>query len=144
VDLDGPSPRLLLNSGFDGLSALLDDRKGRGGSDRALHDFKRTSIARATWLALITESLADVQGDPNDPDDELAWPPTEWKAEVLKYVLPRIEPGKSERDLLTLAAGIGGVRARGSSWRGRKRSWVISFSRTSSFDATSRPTIGRP
>jgi hypothetical protein len=105
VDLGGGSPRLLLNSGFHGLVALLDDRKGRKGAELALHDFQRTSIARATWLTLITEAIAEVRGDPSDPTDEPMWPATEWKTEVLKYVLPQIDPGKSELELLALAAG---------------------------------------
>lgn len=105
IDFDGSTPRLLLNSGFEGLVPLLGDRKDRQGVDRALHDFQRTSIARATWLALLTEALAEVQGNPDDPTEDLAWPPTEWKAEVLRYVLPLVEPRLNDRDLLVLAAG---------------------------------------
>jgi len=105
VDFDGNTPRLLLNSRFDGLHALLGDRKGRQGVDRALHDFQRMSIARATWLALIAEALAGVQGDPNDPTDVPDWPASEWKTEVLKHVLPLVAPDKGEAELLALAAG---------------------------------------
>lgn len=106
VAFTGGVPELWLNSGFDGLDALLKDRKDRRGADKGLHDFQRTGIARSVWLALVADALAAVRGDADaDGASEPDWPEKPWQAEILKLVLPEIAPGKSERELLTMAAG---------------------------------------
>lgn len=101
VAFNGGVPELWLNSGFDGLDSLLKDRKDRRGADKGLHDFQRTGIARSVWLALIADALAAVRGGETDEPD---WPEQPWQAEILKLVLSEVAPGKSERELLTLAA----------------------------------------
>jgi len=106
VAFTGGVPQLWLNSAFEGLAALLKDRKDRKGADKGLHDFQRTSIARAVWLALIADALAAVREDAaEDETSEPDWPEKPWQAEVLKLVLPKVAPEKSERELLTMAAG---------------------------------------
>ena len=106
VAFTGRVPELWLNSGFDGLEPLLKDHKDRRGADKALHDFQRTGIARSVWLALIADALAAVRTDTDEEGTgEPDWPETPWRAEILKLVLPEVAPGKSERELLTLAAG---------------------------------------
>jgi hypothetical protein len=104
VAFTGGVPELWLNSGFDGLEPLLEDRKDRRGADKGLHDFQRTGIARGVWLALIADALAaiEVDGDDDEPA-EPDWPEVPWQAELLKLVLPEVAPGKSERELLRLA-----------------------------------------
>lgn len=104
VAFAGGVPELWLNSGFEGLEALLKDRKDRRGADKGLHDFQRTGIARAVWLALIADALAAVRvdtagGGTEEPD----WPEKPWQVEILKLILPEVAPGKSDRELLTMA-----------------------------------------
>lgn len=104
VAFPGGVPELWLNSGFEGLEPLLKDRKDRRGPDKALHDFQRTGIARGVWMALISDALAAIRTDA--ADDEAAepdWPEVPWQAEILRLVLPRVAPGKSDRELLRLA-----------------------------------------
>ncbi|MFO0848382.1 MAG: hypothetical protein U0871_07490 [Gemmataceae bacterium] len=105
VAFTGGVPELWLNSGFEGLEPLLRDRKDRRGADRGLHDFQRTGIARGVWLALIADALSAVRNDPAaDDTSESDWPESQWQTEVLKLILPEVAPGKTERELLALAA----------------------------------------
>jgi hypothetical protein len=106
VAFTGGVPELWLNSGFDGLEPLLKDRKDRRGADKGLHDFQRTGMARSVWMALIADALAAVREESTDDDSaEADWPEMPWQAEILKLVLPDVAPGKSDRELLHLAAG---------------------------------------
>ena len=106
VAFTGGVPELWLNSGFEGLEPLLKDRKDRRETDKALHDFQRTGIARGVWMALIADALAAVQVESiEDENAEPEWPEIPWQAEILKLVLPEVAPGKSDRELLGLAAG---------------------------------------
>jgi hypothetical protein len=106
VAFTGGVPQLWLNSGFYGLEPLLKDRKDRRGADKGLHDFQRTGIARSVWMALIANALAAVRRDSvGDEVSEPDWPEAPWQAEILKLVLPEVAPGKSDRELLAMAAG---------------------------------------
>jgi hypothetical protein len=102
VSLSGSLPEIWLNSAFEGLEPLLRDRKDRRGADKALHDMQRMSIARSVWMALVGDALAAVR--PGDEGEEPEWPERDWQAEVLRRVLPEVDPGKPERELLRLAA----------------------------------------
>jgi hypothetical protein len=105
VAFTGGVPELWLNSSFEGLEALLKDRKDRRGADKGLHDFQRTGIARGVWMALIADALAAVQAEASDDNEaEPDWPEVPWQTEVLKQILPEVAPGKSDRELLALAA----------------------------------------
>jgi hypothetical protein len=105
VAFTGGVPELWLNSGFEGLEALLKDRKDRRGADKGLHDFQRTGIARSVWMALVADAVAAVRAESAEDDiAEPDWPEAPWQTEILKQVLPAIAPGKSERELLRLAA----------------------------------------
>ena len=104
VDLDGTIPTVLLNSSFENLHALLDDRKGRAPVERALHDGHRLSIARGVWMALIQDAAAAVESV-DTGDDTPAMPTKEWQAEVLDQILPLIDPELSEDEALRLCAG---------------------------------------
>jgi hypothetical protein len=98
-------PELWLNSAFDGLDAVLEDRGGRGGPEQRHHDLLRLSIARGVWMALLADAMAAIRTDDSeDTTAEPDWPAAEWQAEVLRLILPKILPGKSDRELLALAA----------------------------------------
>ena len=62
--LDPDSPVLYLNSGFDGLVPLLEDRKRRPRAEQAMHDSTRTKIAGDSWQAMFVASLNAVETDP--------------------------------------------------------------------------------
>ncbi len=96
-------PELVLNSGFVGLESLLEDRKDRKGADKGLHDLLRTGIARSVWMVLLSDAMAAIVKPETSEDDGPDWPETPWQAEVLKLILPEIDPTKSHRELLTLA-----------------------------------------
>jgi hypothetical protein len=102
VSFDGGMPELLLNSAFPGLEPILKDQPSRRGADKALHDMQRTSIARAAWMALVGDSLAAVK--PGDEDEPADWPDEDWQREVLERVLRVIDPGKSNDQLVSMAA----------------------------------------
>jgi hypothetical protein len=98
-------PEVWLNSAFDGLEPLLRDRKDRRGAEKGLHDMQRLSIGRGVWMALMADALAAVRAESDESGSgEPDWPDTEWQAEVLRRVLPEVAPGKSDRELLKLAA----------------------------------------
>jgi hypothetical protein len=98
TDLDSAQPTLYLNSSkkFDGLAALLDDRK-RSAAEKPLHNAERVSIARTVWMALFNTSVASI---PEPEDGVLDWPEDEWKQNVLKKLLSRIYPLKSDAERL--------------------------------------------
>jgi hypothetical protein len=102
VSFDGSMPEVLLNSAFPGLEPILKDQPNRRGTDKALHDMQRASIARAVWMALVGDSLAAVK--PGDEDEPADWPDEEWQREVLKRILHTIDSSKSEPELLKIAA----------------------------------------
>ena len=104
VDFGGALPTLYLNSGFAGLEALLKDRKDRKGPERAIHDLLRTGIARSVWLTLLRDALADLRPPGGGENPAADWPETPWRAEVLRHVLPEVAPGKSDAELLVMAA----------------------------------------
>jgi hypothetical protein len=102
VSFAGGMPEVLLNSSFPGLEPILCDQTNRRGSDKALHDLQRTSIARSVWMALVSDSLAGVKlGDEEDPPD---WPEDDWQREVLMLILREVAPGKTDTELLEMAA----------------------------------------
>jgi hypothetical protein len=102
VSFSGGMPEILLNSGFPGLEPILKDQPNRRGTDKAMHDMLRTSIARAVWMSLVGDSLAAVKsGDEDEPPD---WPDEDWQREVLERILRAIDSSKSEAELLRMAA----------------------------------------
>ncbi|KRE65821.1 MULTISPECIES: hypothetical protein [Micrococcaceae] len=105
--LDPEAPVLYLNSGFEGLEALLGDRKRRPHAEQALHDSTRANIAGDAWQAMFVTALEDVEIDPETGMPE--WPTQEWRVVVLKTLFPRIYPHLGPEDALVEA-----VQARGS------------------------------
>jgi hypothetical protein len=96
--LDPDAPILFLNSGFDGLEALLGDRKRRPRAEQAMHDSTRVNIANGAWQAMFTAALDAVEVDPETGMPE--WPSPEWRAVVLRTLLPRIYPDLGPDDAL--------------------------------------------
>jgi hypothetical protein len=96
LSIDPLEPQLFLNSGFDGLQALLADRKRRH-LDKALHDQTRASIADKTWASLFNAAMESVAaGDNGEPE----WPETEWQRTVLQALLGRMYPDRTADDAL--------------------------------------------
>jgi hypothetical protein len=93
-------PELWLNSSFVGLDGLLRDGE-REDAERGVHDLLRTGIARGVWMELVAVAMAAIR---HDEGGRAVWPEAEWQEEVLRRVLPRVAPGKPERELLELAA----------------------------------------
>ncbi|MSO37802.1 MAG: hypothetical protein EXQ69_06060 [Acidimicrobiia bacterium] len=100
VDLERSLPEILLNKSFEGLEPILRDAKDRSPTELALHDIARMSIARSVWQALVYDAMSAIQME----DDVPTWPEREWHAEVLRRILPEIDPGKSETELLHMAS----------------------------------------
>ena len=91
-ELNDSKPILWLNKSeerFGGLPALLDDRKGRGKTETALHNAERVSICRTMWMAMLGVSIAAVE-PPDDEREDPAWPDEPWKKQVLESVLPTV------------------------------------------------------
>ncbi|MEV4161418.1 hypothetical protein [Nonomuraea dietziae] len=99
--LDPDDPTLFLNRGFEGLEALLVDRKHRPRPEKALHDSTRANIASDAWFAMFAAALEAVETDPESglPD----FPSEGWREVVLKTLLARIYPDLSPYDALVAA-----------------------------------------
>ncbi|WP_353814855.1 hypothetical protein [Agromyces sp. SYSU T00266] len=96
--LDPEAPVLYLNSGFDGLEALLGDRRRRPPAEQAMHDSTRSNIASDAWQAMFVTALDVVEADPETGMPE--WPAEEWRVVVLRMLLPRIYPHLGPDDAL--------------------------------------------
>lgn len=109
-DLQSEKPTLFLNRSkrFSGLPTLLDDRK-RKPSERPLHNSERISIARSVWMALLNTSIASIIVDDGETPE---WPTEDWKRMVLKSILSKVFPAKSESELLSEAV---------DAWRSNER-----------------------
>ena len=99
LHVDPGEPVLYLNRAFEGLAPLLDDRKRRNPSERALHDQARATIAAEAWSTMFNASLSAIQlgeevGDPVD------WPESEWQSTAVKMVAGLIYPDKDPEDAL--------------------------------------------
>jgi hypothetical protein len=95
--IDPQEPQLFLNSGFDGLEALLVDRRNRRGADRALHDQTRSSIADKTWTALFNAAIDSVDVDESGNPE---WPEIDWQRTVLETLLALMWPEQSLEEVL--------------------------------------------
>lgn len=96
LSIDPSEPQLFLNRGFDGLEALLADRRRRH-LDKALHDQTRASIADKVWTALFNAAIEAVEAD---ADDRPELPDTAWQRSVLEALLARMYPDKSAEEAL--------------------------------------------
>ncbi|WP_131103152.1 hypothetical protein [Ornithinimicrobium sufpigmenti] len=95
--LDPDAPVLYLNSGFQGLEALLGDRRRRPRAEQAMHDSTRVGIANDAWQAMFVNALDAVE-IPEEGQPE--WPAEEWKTVVLKTLFPRIYENLGPDDAL--------------------------------------------
>jgi hypothetical protein len=101
VSFDGGMPELLLNSDFLAFKRFSKIILTGAGRTRRF-DMQRTSIARAIWMALVSDSLAAIK--PGDEDEPADWPDEDWQREVLETILRAIDSGKSEAEWLRMAA----------------------------------------
>ena len=118
TDLQSETPTLYLNRSkrFDGLPALLDDRARKPG-ERPLHNAERVSIARTVWMAMLHAAIASVA---KDEDGVAEWPSEDWKKSVLKKLLSKVFPDRTQDELLEEA-----MQAWNSNDRaGQLESWV--------------------
>jgi hypothetical protein len=101
LHLAGEAPVLYLNRAFEGLFALLEDRRRRPPGEQSLHDETRGAIAAETWLALFNASLQAIERyDEQESNALYDWPESEWQRAVLQLVLDRMYPEKTPEDAL--------------------------------------------
>ncbi|MEU7691419.1 hypothetical protein FLW53_16240 [Microbispora sp. SCL1-1] len=93
---------LNLNSGFDGLRAILESTKA---AERPIREGLAAQIGTAMWTALFNEAAHQVDGRD--------WPEG-WRGLVLRRMLPTLFPDHSPEDALRQIAdlGVGGVQSR--------------------------------
>jgi hypothetical protein len=60
--IDPSEPVLFLNRGFEGLEALLTDRRRRPDAERALHNHARASLASEVWMTLFNAAGLATRG----------------------------------------------------------------------------------
>ncbi len=96
--LDPEEPVLFLNKAFDGLEALLGDRRRRDRPERVLHDQTRAAIASQAWVAMFNAAIGAVDSD----DDGIShWPTADtWHRSVLEILIPRMFPERDHEDAL--------------------------------------------
>lgn len=99
--IDPDVPTLFLNRGFQGLEALLMDRRRRPPSEQALHDHARASLAAGVWTSLFNASLDAVEVEVEEGD--IQWPPEEWQRAALTALLGRMYENRSMEDALNEA-----------------------------------------
>ncbi|TKK85797.1 hypothetical protein FDA94_24515 [Herbidospora galbida] len=93
---------LVLNSGFDGLRAVLESPTA---ADRATREALAAQIAVDLWSTLFNEAVYHVEGHD--------WPEG-WRGQVLRRMLPDIFPDYSPDDALheIVNGGTGAIQAR--------------------------------
>jgi hypothetical protein len=96
LHLDPDAPILYLNSAFEGLFSLLQDRRRRPAGEQALHDETRGAIATEVWLGLFNAALQSIEHEDGVP----RWPASEWQKTVLELVFERMYPEKAADDSL--------------------------------------------
>ncbi|MHA7263486.1 hypothetical protein ACX80W_09830 [Arthrobacter sp. TMN-37] len=99
--LDPEDPSLLLNNGFEGLEALLGDRKRRPRAEEALYHSTRGNIASDVWSAMFVTALNSVELDSETQLPE--FPREGWQEVVLKSLFARIYPELAPDDALVEA-----------------------------------------
>lgn len=93
VEAVGEEPVLYLNTGFEGLEALL---KSNRTADHAAREAIAAQIASDVWTALFNAAVYAVQSEDGHPE----WPGG-WQEATLRRLLPDIFPDLSPDDALT-------------------------------------------
>lgn len=91
VDTGGVEPVVYLNSGFEGLNALLGGSTGT----RADRETVVAQIASQVWTALFNTAAAELTVEGADAE----WPGG-WQESVLRRLLPDVYPDTAPRDAL--------------------------------------------
>ncbi|GAA0906956.1 hypothetical protein [Streptomyces thermoalcalitolerans] len=107
VETSGDLPTVHLNTGFEGVSELLDSSGGP--LERAVRDMLAAQIATDVWTAVFHSAVGDLEVDEHgDPQ----WPGG-WRDAVLRGMLADVLPDHSEADALR---EIDARRREGAGW----------------------------
>ena len=95
VETSGDLPTVHVNTGFEGISELLDS----GGSpmEKAVRDMLATQIAADVWTTVFHSAVSDLE---IDAEGNPEWPGG-WRDAVLRGMLSDVLPGMSPVDALT-------------------------------------------
>ncbi|ATL84405.1 hypothetical protein SMALA_4172 [Streptomyces malaysiensis subsp. malaysiensis] len=94
VETSGEMPTVYLNTGFEGLAALLN---GAGSEmERGARGLVVSQIADEAWTAMFHAAVSDLEID----DDGTPQIPSGWRESVLRQMLPDVMPGVSLADAL--------------------------------------------
>jgi|TARA_B100000315_G_scaffold39237_1_gene33980 hypothetical protein len=97
INLTKEPPTLLLNSGVDGLKAIIRDGKLSGGEE-ILRDMITMQIVSSGYNALYASSIAGIQKDTDS--GEFNFPGTAWKKQLMEELIREIYPGDTTDDAL--------------------------------------------
>lgn len=95
VDTAGETPKVLLNTSFEGVTGLLS--APRGPLEKALAGVVASQIAGEAWVVMFHCALSDVRID----EDGTPRLPSGWKEAVLNAMLPDVLPGRPLTDAAT-------------------------------------------
>ncbi|MFD4697129.1 hypothetical protein [Streptomyces niveus] len=95
VETSGDLPTVHLNTGFEGVSELLNS--GGGPLERAVRDMLATQIATDIWTAVFHSAVSDLE---LDEEGNPEWPGG-WRDAVLRGMLSDVLPGMSGIDALS-------------------------------------------
>ncbi|WLQ33976.1 hypothetical protein P8A18_11225 [Streptomyces castrisilvae] len=107
VDAAGESPTVLLNTSFEGLSALLSG--ARGPLEKATAGLVAAQVAGEAWTTMFQSALSNLDFD----EDGTPHLPTGWRGVVLRSMLPEVFPRLPLADALREAHDR---RADGRGW----------------------------
>jgi hypothetical protein len=107
VETSGDLPTVHLNTGFEGVSELLDSSGGP--LERAVRDMLAAQIATDVWTAVFHSAVSDLEVDEHGNPQ---WPGG-WRDSVLRGMLTDVLPDHSEADALR---EIDARRKEGSGW----------------------------
>ncbi|MET8180806.1 hypothetical protein [Streptomyces sp. NPDC005336] len=107
VETSGDMPTVHLNTGFEGISGLLNS--GGGPLEKAVRGTLAAQIATEAWTAMFHSAVSDLEVD----DDGTPQWPTGWRDWALRSMLPDVLPDISAADALW---EIHSRRAEGTGW----------------------------
>ncbi|AKG44350.1 hypothetical protein SXIM_29660 [Streptomyces xiamenensis] len=94
VDISGRVPGVRLNSDFEGLVALVDDRGSK--VEQMVSEMLLSQMCTDVWTAVFHTAIGDLELE----DDGTPLFPPDWRGAVLREMLPDIFPGRSDDDAL--------------------------------------------
>lgn len=111
VDTSADIPTVYLNTNaVEGFTEILG-ATGRSDEERMVRDLVATQIAQDAWTAMFQSAINGLDSD----DDGTPLMPSDWRASVLKMMLPDVLPG---RELTEALHEVSLRRADGYGWAG--------------------------